>query len=144
MRENMNIVSFFTNAGIPATGLSPTVSVWELPKTLVVNAQAMTQVAGGFYSYDFTGYDDTKDYAIRADGGVSLPAAERYVANTNDLGQVTNPLNIVKAVEANKMVIEANQLKIYADDGATVLKTYDLKDNNGNPSSSSVFQRLPV
>jgi hypothetical protein len=140
----MDVIASFTNAGTPATGLSATVSIWKTDGTVVVNASAMTEIAGGFYKYTFSTYNDAYDYVIRADGGNTLSAPDRYKMSANDLGQVTNPLNLVKKIEANKMKIETNQLKIYEDDGVTVAKTYDLFDENGSPSMTSVFQRNPV
>jgi hypothetical protein len=40
--------------------------------------------------------------------------------------------------------IEGTQLKLYADDGTTVLRTFDLKDSDGNPTALRVFERDPV
>lgn len=85
----MNLLTFFTNQGNPVTGLTPKIDVWEVDGTHVVVNQSMTEVAGGFYNYDFTGFDDTKDYAIRADGGAILEAYDRYNFTTNEISQVT-------------------------------------------------------
>jgi hypothetical protein len=81
----MNILSFFSKAGVPATGLSPTARVLEIPSGVVaVNDQPMTEIANGFYVYDFVGYDYTKDYAILCDGGATLTGSERYVVAGNE------------------------------------------------------------
>lgn len=81
----MNILSFFTKNGVPATGLSPTARVLEVPSGVVaVNSQPMTEIANGFYVYDFAGYDYTKDYAILCDGGITLAGPERYVVAGNE------------------------------------------------------------
>ncbi len=73
------IVAFFTSAGAPAVGLSPTVRIRELAtNTLVVTDAAMVEVGDGFYSYDFTAYDTAVNYAIRCDGTSVLSDAERY------------------------------------------------------------------
>lgn len=81
----MNILAFFTSGGVPATGLSPTIRVRDVSTgTLVVTDAAMTEVGDGHYSYDYTGYDSTKDYAIRCDGGVTLPYGERYTYAGNE------------------------------------------------------------
>lgn len=85
----MIINSFFTDIGVPRTGLSPTVRIWEVDvsaHSLVVTDAAMTEVGGGFYKYDFTTYDTTKNYVIRSDGGAILADSERYeVAATEEL-----------------------------------------------------------
>lgn len=40
--------------------------------------------------------------------------------------------------------VENNQLLLYKDDGVTVMRTFALKDGEGLPSSSQVFERDPV
>lgn len=89
------ISSFFTNKAVPETGLIPTIRIWEVTPTsssLVVADDAMDEVGGGFYSYDFTSYDPVKEYLIRTDGGTSLPIGERFqkASNRNSAGEVWN------------------------------------------------------
>jgi len=87
------VTAFFTNSGIPATGLSPTISIWRTDTgALVINEASMTEIAGGFYKYDFSGYDQSLDYVFRCDGTSSIPNVERYAAgdsfdldNTEDI-----------------------------------------------------------
>ena len=81
----MIINSYFTYGGTPATGLTPTIKIWEvvpgapITYTLVVNSAAVTVGnSDGFYSYDFTTYDSSKNYLVRVDGGSTLPPNERY------------------------------------------------------------------
>lgn len=75
--SNWITVRFF-EAGVPKTGLSPTVTVRDLADNSVpVNAQAMTEVGDGFYKYDFTTRDTAKDYVFSADS-VTLLGSERY------------------------------------------------------------------
>ena len=139
MWNNMKLIAFFTENGTPKIGLSPTMDVWETDGTQSVNAQSMTEIAGGFYFYDFTGYDETKDYSIRADGGSSLPINERYKVSTNETGGVPDILKILK----NNLEIINNQLKIYDDDG-TVLRTFHLVDRSGSPTEKNIFKRTQV
>ena len=81
----MIILAPFTNDGLPATGLSPTIRIRELPsKNLVVTDAAMEEVGDGSYSYDFSGYDSLKSYSIRCDGGNTLVNADRYVFAGNE------------------------------------------------------------
>lgn len=40
--------------------------------------------------------------------------------------------------------IDGTQLKVYVEDGVSVLKTFDLKDADGNPSATRIFERDPV
>lgn len=76
------IVSLFTNLGVPATGLSPTIRIRRVSdQVLVVTDAAMTEQGDGLYSYDFT-TSDGEEYAIRVDGTATLPNAERYQAGS--------------------------------------------------------------
>jgi len=73
------IVVGFTNAGVPAIGLSPTIRIRRTDtQALVVTDVVMTAEQGdGAYSYDFAPVDGL-DYSIRVDGTATLPDAERY------------------------------------------------------------------
>lgn len=77
-------VAFFTdNAGNPAAGLTPTIRIRDLASdTLVITDQSMTEVGDGFYKYNFTTFDSSKDYSVRCDGGSSL--LNRYVFGGNE------------------------------------------------------------
>lgn len=84
------ISSFFTKNGSPETGLTPLITIRELDptnpalSTVVVNGAVVTEVGGGWYRYDFTTYDVTKDYVMTVDGGGSLAAHERYQSGANN------------------------------------------------------------
>lgn len=87
------ISSLFTSGGTPATGLSPTLRIWQIDPggdILVVTDDAMTEVGDGIYKYVFIAYNPTLDYVIRSDGGATLPTTERYqsAANVNDAQEV--------------------------------------------------------
>ena len=141
----VKLFSFFTDKGVPKTGLSPTISIWEDDGSVIVSAAAMTEVDGGFYVYDFTTYDDSKDYVIRADGGAVLQDSERYTAGSNEIGQVTTDTGDLLDVQKNRWKIDSttNELIIYETDGTTVKYSFDLKDKNGSPNSINIFERVP-
>ena len=136
----MKITAFFSNAGTPATGLSPTIDVWTLDGTQVINAQAMTEVAGGFYFYDFTTYDEDENYVIRADGTATLSGSDRYVYSSNETAGVGKILQI----EKGNWAIVGTQMIFYASDGTTPIYTFDLKDKSNAPSDTNVFKRQVV
>ncbi len=76
------ITVFFTSTGIPSTSLSPTIRIRRIDTdVLVITDAAMSNVGDGFYKYDFTTYDDTLEYVIRADGTVTLDDVDRYKFN---------------------------------------------------------------
>lgn len=99
----IEINSLFTNSGIPAAGLGggyPSVRIWEVNgnvQTLIIGTPSgsgqntdgiMSEITvsspasgDGFYTFLFTdliGYDATKKYLIRSDGGPTLPDTDRY------------------------------------------------------------------
>jgi|SRR3989304_1207378 len=78
------IQSNFQNNGVPATGLTPAITIYDLSdNSVVVNASAMSEVANGIYKYSFTTYDVTKEYAIYVDGGATLDNTDRYQYSSN-------------------------------------------------------------
>lgn len=98
------ISSFFEDASGPVTGLTPTIRIWEVDvsgEMLIVGAPCGTGSAvdgvmvelddcgspptttDGFYRFTFSdtiGYDTTKTYVVRVDGGVGLAVGFRYQA----------------------------------------------------------------
>lgn len=75
----MYILAHFTDAGAPATGLSPTIRIRQLSNgSLIVTDASMTEVGDGQYEYEFTSYDYDIAYGVRCYGGSGLPAAEQY------------------------------------------------------------------
>jgi hypothetical protein len=98
------ITSFFTRNGLPETGLTPTIRVWEVNstgQTLLIGAPngsisntdgVMTELVDapsqdGFYKFDFTallGFSDQKSFTCRVYGGSTLPNGERYQIVTID------------------------------------------------------------
>ncbi len=135
----MIVLSIFTKSGTPETGLSPTIDIYTLDGTKVVDGDGMSEVGGGFYKYDFSGYDEDEDYVIVADGGSTLDNRERYKAYSNEVA----PVGKIFKIEKNKWKIERNQMIFYDDDGTTPLYTFNLKDARGSPSSKDVYEREP-
>lgn len=87
----MLISSFFTKSGVPQTGLSPTIRIWEVTpgsQTLVVTDAAMLSMGDGFYKFNFTTYDPLKTYNIRSNGDplgtFSLTDAEKFAYAGNE------------------------------------------------------------
>ena len=91
----MKILAFFTDDGVPAEGLSPTIRIRDMSNnSLVVTDAVMTEVGDGHYQYNFTTYNIDKNYAIRCDGGATLANAERYTyaGNENYIEDITESL----------------------------------------------------
>jgi len=136
----MNIVTFFSNEGVPQEGLSPTIRILKIDGTVIINDQAMSETGSGFYYYNFTGYDENEDYCIRADGTATLGDTDRYVYSTNETAGVGNLLKIGK----NKWEIKGNQMIFYEDDNTTELYAFNLQTKNGTPTEKDVFKRVPA
>lgn len=82
----MFITAFFTNIGVPATGLSPTIRIRRVDTgALVVTDDSMTELGDGFYKYDFTIFDATLDYVFRSDGTATLNDGDRFVIGSNEV-----------------------------------------------------------
>ena len=136
----MLIAAFFSNKGIPAAGLTPTIRIREMISgNLVVTDEEMIESGDGFYVYDFTTYDEDEDYVIRADG-VTLTGYDRYVYSTNQTAGVGKILQI----EKGKWAIKGNQMIFYESDGTTPMYTFNLTTKNGSPTEKDVFTRAEV
>lgn len=135
----MNIISFFTDNGTPQIGLSPIIDIWELDGTQIVTAQAMTEIAGGFYTYNFSTYDEDEDYCIRADS-VTLTGSDRYLYSTNETAGVGKILQI----EKGNWEIKGNQMIFYDNDGTTEIYKFNLQTKNGSPTEKDVYRRVSV
>lgn len=182
---------FITADGVPATGLTPTIDVWELDpssptaNTKVVTAASMTEIGEGQYRYDYSSYDFTKVYTYLVNAGLGVDvryhyggkesyqdeiayqnyeelAASHLVAGTMgylmnqisadtssvkiDMTTVLSILNTLLDHAENRTKIDkiAKTLTVYADDGTTPIKVFDLKNANGDPSVTEIVERVPV
>lgn len=116
------INSFFTTGGVPTTGLTPTVRIWEVDAsshTLVVgfpvqvSDPTMTEVGDGFYKFEFDtltyGYDPLKAYVIRTDAGPSVPTNERYsIASTEESAAGTLTPATISAIQEGVWDVDAS------------------------------------
>ncbi len=134
----------FTNTGTPATGLSPTIRIRDLSdNSLVVTDAAMTEVGDGWYKYDFTTYDNEKDYAIRCDGTATLSGSDRYAFVGSAEVNMDDKVTTIRQVLTGKWEIVGNQLLMYDDDDTTVLYTFDLS-RSGSPTEFNPTLRDPA
>lgn len=116
----MLITTDFWVAGVPQTGLTPSITVYDVDEiNIVVNAQTMTEVAMGAYKYEFSGYSDTKNYYIVCDGGATLDTSVRYNHSFNESVTLARPIgtvaddaaNTITAFKTNLTSSEADYLK---------------------------------
>ena len=91
-----NIVVYFSNAGVPAEGLSPVIDgivVGTAVKVLV--SQAMSELSDGFYRYTWTSYNPDIEYVFQVDGGSELDNNDRYIVAGNGVATLTNQNRIM-------------------------------------------------
>ena len=142
----MLISAQFSENGIPKDGLFPLVRVRDLSSgSIVVNNVAMVGTGDGFYIYNFSAYDSSKDYSVLCDS-VTLSGSERYTYGTSDdYDLVTQIESTVSDVGVRTILIEKiqrNRLELtdgnsdnwilYDNDNVTPLLTFSVTDKNGN------------
>ena len=84
------VLSKFKNAWVPATWLSAKCTIRTIDNTVVVNAEAMTEIWNWRYSYVFQDYDKKKIYLVDTDWWPTLVNTDRYQDNTNELDAYPN------------------------------------------------------
>jgi len=140
------VVAYFENGGSPATGLTPLLKIRAIDSgSLVVEDIPMAEVSNGFYRFDFTTYDITKDYVMLADG-VILSNSDRYLEGaTGEYGNISNNIYLMsdnvdyrvllmKKLAENKLELLNNTQDnwvLYDNDGTTPLLVFDVSDVNG-------------
>ncbi len=138
----MWITTNFQSAGVTASGLSPAIRIRDVSDGLVVASGIMAELGDGFYTYDFTGYGITNEYAILCDA-VTLSDLDRYKSLTtgeygdiiNGLGLVTDNIDfrveLIKKIWQNKLELsdgDTGNLVIYEDDNTTPRISWDVTD----------------
>lgn len=94
----MIINSYFSDGGVPAVGLHPTIRVWRVQHddNVLVSESAMEEVGDGFYKFAFSQYESQYGYIFRADGGPTLTATDRYsIAATETVHLQDDQLNAI-------------------------------------------------
>jgi hypothetical protein len=143
----MWIVSFFTENGEPSIGLSPIINIRDISDgSLVITSGTMTEKGDGFYAYDFVGYNDTKDYAVRSDS-VTLSGTDRYsYGSTGEYNEALNEIKstvddidlrtlLIRKIQTNRLELldgDTGNWILYDDDDISILLTFNVTDKNGD------------
>jgi hypothetical protein len=133
----MLIRQYFTNLGVPVTGLTNVrLNIFNATTgTMVIFAGLMTEIGNGWYKYDFTTYNQNTPYVWSIDGGITLLAGDRYKFG-QDLGDDSKlRFNYIDGVEAaiatnvvtantniNSIIGKTNQMNFDAMGPETLLK----------------------
>lgn len=87
----LDIIVRFYNSGVPATWLTPTLTATNLwDYSTILSAVTMTEIANWFYKYTRNEYNSQTAYAFSADWWVTLPVADRYWHDINELDAYQN------------------------------------------------------
>ncbi len=120
----MHVTAFFTEYGVPKTGLSPYINIRRSDTGAIVLATGnMTDRGGGWYEYDFAGYDPTNPYSIRCDGNLeTLDNRYSYGGNVIDTAEAHDTFEIANEILdllENKLVISdaTSELWLYVASG---------------------------
>lgn len=143
----MIIVSYFTENGIPKPGLSPVIKIVDIElDSIIVNNAAMTALAAmtHCYSYNFSTYNESRNYAITVDGGVALNDSDRYQFTTNENNTISADVTTLKKIGTGRWKIEDTRMIIYDTGNIDPLFIFNLKDILGNPANTNVFERVPA
>jgi hypothetical protein len=88
--SNKIITVHFTSVGVPCIGLTPTIYIYELDatdptiNTLIISGGTTHEIGQGWYRYEFTSYNLTKNYVYTFDGGSVLSVGDRYKIGGNE------------------------------------------------------------
>lgn len=162
--------AFFTNNGVPQTGLLPTIDIWQIivspySSPQIITAAPLVEVGGGWYVYLFTSYTFDFNYLFTIDGTAVLTGSDRYKFGGNEsyeedisfevweeptashLTPATTGfiLTFIRKMLTNRNRIDEtlNTLTIYDDNKITPLLVFDLKDQGGAPSTNPIAERTP-
>ena len=145
----ITIIAFFTDNGIPKTGLSATVIIREVVTgDLVVPVSGvpddMVELGDGLYKFEFNG-DDEIDYAFTCNGGNPLTTADRFLYGGTELRQIHNNVEFIKQVESGRWKLDQNtNTMIFFDTNDNEILRFNLFDLSGVPTISDVAERKPV
>lgn len=94
----MLVIAYFAIDGVPQTGLSPVCAIHNAATgASVVGGAGMAWVAAGFYRYDFFTHNNAVEYVVTCDGGVVLPAEQRYAVAVIEARSVETKVDGIKA-----------------------------------------------
>lgn len=82
-------------------------------------------------------------------GKIAPSGMAYFIDNSNGstvdtTGLISLTIEEMAKIERNRWRIDNNKLTIYEDDGVTVFREYNLKDQDGNPTETNPVERDPV
>lgn len=116
---------------------------WKLRADTTFTTATIVRVSGGNLVTD----DGTSPFV-----SVTNVSYDRALSTAPGLaGTIESDVTTIKThvkdcrdIDFGRWKIQNNQLLFYNADGSTVLRTFNLKNSAGNPTSTSVMERVPV
>ncbi len=128
----MWLSAYFAQNGSPKTGLSPTIDIYRISTNVKeISAVAMTEIGGGFYSYDFSTIVSIEDNYVYICDAITLVGVERYAIgeiNVTDVDKI-NLAALSGAVSGG-----GTKLPLFKDQSGTTNRISLTVDRRGNRS----------
>ena len=125
----------------PANGATVSLSVFEKDGNKYIGPLPMTYIpdSNGLYSCEVAMPDHVQQMVVdvKAENPIAYGCEELCVPDW------ASDIHFIERMEVGRWRIVGTQLVIY-DIENIVIKTFDLLDDQGNPSTTKVFERRPV
>lgn len=136
--------------GAPQTGIAGiTFDTYKNDLGVNVANPTISEIGGGAYGFTPVFADPARAivYVINVNNVAYSPQRVARFMRPEDW--TTDDISTLLDYESGKWEIvttggDANRIIYYAADGVTVLKKFDLTDDNGDPTSTNPFVRTPV
>ena len=144
-----NGFSLMTGLAQPTLSLnglgSSTISVTGYKGTLLVKDvnNAADEVTLGVTEGKLT-LDTTCVAGVIAPSGMAYFIDNSNGSTVDTSGLISLTIEEIAKVERNRWRIDNNKLTIYDDDGVTVFRQFNLKDQNGDPTETNPVERDPI
>lgn len=151
------IVFYDAITGLPLAGLTPTFHVYEKDDgtDLSGSAPSITAIGRGAYKFTPTFADPTHGILYVIDGGST--AAPRYAYrlmrpedwNGDVIPSIKTDTQRIKVHSEGRWKMftsggDANRIVLYDTDGSTIVQKWNLLDSGGSPTTTSIYERVPV
>lgn len=126
------------------TGQVPTFLTYKNDLGVNVAQPTISEIGGGLYGF-LPAFTDGRGigYIIDTGANANPTRISRYMRAEDYIGEDVNDF-VRGKWEIKATGPDANRFIVYAPDGVTVLKKYDLEDVLGNPTTTNPFSRTPV
>lgn len=142
------VFTIFDSSNNPLTGQAGLMSFTTYKNEIGTNLSAPTIVEVGGGAYKFTPTFATNHgiaWVINTGAGANPPSLFGYIRPEDFYPDQIQDLTDEAFGKWQIFTIggNANKLILYRADGVTILKTFDLQDASGNPTTTNPFIRVP-